>query len=237
METEFPPKLTVDPIQNRIATPDEQNSRRAAFSGPSDGNSQSNESLDIFLPRLATIRHSDATTEVGQVFQAEISNHPRQALIGYQNSDGDLKAVDFSQVEIWPCCFYFFQDPEWDLADLEKNGDHSYLEQDNFLFPKPGTRMFVGMEKGPHVQRFATEIADQHSAGETLTQCQQCFVVHLPDLAVALDEMETLVGVQQDLEKLTSGFLFLEWNDSLETVPPADEIPVDSVEELPETSE
>jgi len=52
---------------------------------------------------------------------------------------------------------------------------------------------------------------DETGLDEVVAECDACVVVTVPDLDAALDDINTLIEMQGNLQDVTGGVLFLSW--------------------------
>jgi hypothetical protein len=81
---------------------------------------------------------------------------------------------------------------------------------------RPGSPEFdVGISTEPWVREEAAEISEGTPHAAAMRECDARFEVSFEDLDVALDEINTMMGVQVALQEACNGFLFLPWNGHL----------------------
>lgn len=220
MSTDFPPEATKEPIRDRAATAEDCAAGRAAFAANVPSPELANEPLDVFLPRVASVRFENGATSTVVVIQAERARIPENLVVlGYEDSNGHLGVCTSGEIQIWPCFFVFFNDPNINLATVVRGHANSYARQGTTLATKPyrddDPILFIRHEVGPHVRHMATKIANGSEYEAAMEDCSACFVVCFADLEKVLDEINTLIDVQSTLQDLTGGYLYLEWNESL----------------------
>jgi hypothetical protein len=84
---------------------------------------------------------------------------------------------------------------------------------DELVVTYPGSPKFrIVFVAAPYVGVEATEIATGNQHAAALLPCDVRFEVLFDEIDAALDEFNTLVLIQEALEKATGGFLFNTWN-------------------------
>lgn len=81
-----------------------------------------------------------------------------------------------------------------------------------------GPEFRINLNTDGYVQEEAADLGQEFGHAEALSRCDRRFEVHFDDLEQVLDEMNTLIQVQGELQSLTGGYAFLAWN--CELVPP-----------------
>ncbi|MGB4811943.1 MAG: hypothetical protein WBP13_05630 [Methylophilaceae bacterium] len=88
--------------------------------------------------------------------------------------------------------------------------------QNSLLVSYPDAPLFtVLINSEAHVAIEAAEIGRGTPYAEAMAHCHSRFEIHFEDLDAALDEINTLMTIQSELQDLTHGYLFLPWNGSL----------------------
>jgi outer membrane biosynthesis protein TonB len=114
----------------------------------------------------------------------------------------------------WLC---YFQDPKVTLADAAKELALFEPQLDGEVIvigDGEPHEIYLGLSDEPHVVVEAAETAARRKLPE-LAACARRFEVTLPDLEGALQEFNTMVMVQEALQRLTRGWQILSWNDNL----------------------
>lgn len=220
MSTNFPPEPTQEPIRGRAATPEDCTAGRAAFAASVPSPELANDPLDVFLPRVASLRSEGGDISTVVLIQAEVARIPKSLMVfGYEDSNGNLGACTSDEIQPWPCFFVFFNDPNINLDTVVRENPNGYARHGATLATKPSYDddpiLFIRHEVGPHVQHMAQKVANGSRYEAALKDCIACFLVCFADLEKALDEINTLIDIQSRLGELTGGYVYLEWNGSL----------------------
>jgi hypothetical protein len=83
-----------------------------------------------------------------------------------------------------------------------------------------GPSLRVVWSAAPHVQLEARELADEHGLYD-LVRCDRRFEVGFDDLDAVLDDINTLIEVEGQLQELTGGCAWTSWNGNLAVPYPA----------------
>ncbi|EPG5380528.1 hypothetical protein [Stenotrophomonas maltophilia] len=76
-------------------------------------------------------------------------------------------------------------------------------------------RLRLSLNDAPHVLQEAIELAHGTGHVHAMSQCTARFEISITDLEAVLDEMNTLIEVQQTLLTAVDGVLWNEWNEAL----------------------
>lgn len=76
-------------------------------------------------------------------------------------------------------------------------------------------RLELSLNDAPNVLQEAIELAHGTEHGHAMSQCTARFEISIIDLEAVLDEMNTLIEVQQTLLAAVDGVLWNEWNEAL----------------------
>ncbi|HHA2702836.1 hypothetical protein [Stenotrophomonas maltophilia] len=76
-------------------------------------------------------------------------------------------------------------------------------------------RLRLSLNDAPHVLQEAIELAHGTEHVHAMSQCTARFEISITDLEAVLDEMNTLIEVQQTLLTAVDGVLWNEWNEAL----------------------
>ena len=91
MCTDFPPEPTQELIRDRAATAEDCAAGRAAFAASVPSPDLANEPLDVFLPRVASVRLENGDISTVVLIQAEVARVPENLVVlGYEDSNGNL---------------------------------------------------------------------------------------------------------------------------------------------------
>jgi hypothetical protein len=76
------------------------------------------------------------------------------------------------------------------------------------------TMIAIGLSDEPHVILESADLAERAGIPGIAT-CPRRFECLVDDLEEALHEYTTLSGIQEDLQRLTEGWVFLTWNGNV----------------------
>ncbi|HEL3173903.1 MULTISPECIES: hypothetical protein [Stenotrophomonas] len=76
-------------------------------------------------------------------------------------------------------------------------------------------RLELHLSDAPHVLQEAIELAHGTEFAHAMSQCTARFEISITDLEAVLDEINTLIEVQQTLLNAVNGVLWNEWNEAL----------------------
>lgn len=76
-------------------------------------------------------------------------------------------------------------------------------------------RLGLSLNDASHVLQEAIELAHGTEHVHAMSQCMARFEISITDLEAVLDEMNTLIEVQQTLLTAVDGVLWNEWNEAL----------------------
>ena len=224
-QLKYPPEPTREPIRGRVATPNDCANGLAAFAADVPSPDLANEPLDVFLPRVATLSTEDGKEEAVVLVQAEVARRPQDLVVlGYQDADGNFGACTANEVKVWNYFFAFHNKPNLSIETLIEQNPESFRRQGSTLstkqFEASDPVLYVTHHSGEFVRRFAKQTSEgsEHADAEGMINCNNVFAVCFEDLDHVLDEINTLIDAQHILSELTGGFIFLEWNGSLEKV-------------------
>jgi hypothetical protein len=113
-----------------------------------------------------------------------------------------------------------FRDPNFSLYDAAR-----ILHDDSFAVTYEDSGLRVQWTDGPiltirfarsaEVQQMAAEIGKDTPYAKELAQCDSCLTILFEDLEEVLDEINTLIETQLELQAATRGFLFNNWTEQL----------------------
>lgn len=117
-------------------------------------------------------------------------------------------------------CMVFFRLGACDLNAAAKSLTQSGLtvvrRADELIAGRVSGPMFrIRLSTEPHVALEAAEIGEDTPHEDAMRECGARFEVAIDDLDKALDDINTLMEVQGELQDASAGFLFLPWNGSL----------------------
>lgn len=109
--------------------------------------------------------------------------------------------------------FVLFANPAITLDDAERVlGGLSPTRSGGTLSVVAGNTMItVGLSDADHVLVESAEIADMSGIGN-IAKCGRRFECNVGDLEAALQDYTAMQTVQEKLQALTAGFVFLTWN-------------------------
>lgn len=76
-------------------------------------------------------------------------------------------------------------------------------------------RLDVHLADGKKVRTLRDDLLECASEESALAACGRAFVITFEDFDGSLDESNTLLEVQAELQELTGGYLYRSWNDTL----------------------
>jgi hypothetical protein len=76
-------------------------------------------------------------------------------------------------------------------------------------------RLFVHLADGKKWRTLREDLLESAPEETALAACDRAFVITFEDFDGSLDESNTLLEVQVELQELTRGYLYRSWNDSL----------------------
>lgn len=140
---------------------------------------------------------------------------------GVESHQQGAKVWDVATDALGSCCHVFFRRGACDLRRAEQE-----LRKCKLTVRQDGSSLLVGTPESPtyrvslvgqpHVLEEARRIAQGTEHERALGQCDARFEIAIPDLDEALDEINTLIDVQQALQTASSGYLFCAWNGAID---------------------
>jgi hypothetical protein len=120
------------------------------------------------------------------------------------------------------CLIYFAGAATLDDAERVLRATWLTVERDGeaLVVRGEGPTLYVKCSTAAHVPREARELADEHGTYE-LVRCDRRFEVGFDDLDAVLDDINTLIEVQGQLQDLTGGVSWTSWNGNLAVPYPA----------------
>jgi hypothetical protein len=76
-------------------------------------------------------------------------------------------------------------------------------------------RLYVHLADGKELRTLRDDLLESVPEETALAACGHAFVITFEDFDGSLDESNTLLEVQVELQELTGGYLYLSWNDRL----------------------
>jgi hypothetical protein len=117
-------------------------------------------------------------------------------------------------------CFVFFAGNRPDLDDaaqaLSKCGLSVNRTPDELVVYFPGKPVLrVALATDDYVRGEAVELSEGTPFSKEMSSCDARYEILIDDLDAVLDEINSLIDVQQTLQQLTRGFLYLTWNGEI----------------------
>ncbi len=213
MEIDWPPFPPDAGILDHAATVEDLAAGRAGFM------LHDSVPLPMGMSRLGFVAGDDGPV-LGAAVQAEVEGE--RCLVGVRHGDGTFSVCTPAEFKEVSRCLALFHKPGYTLNELEqdwKQGEGeelpgSYAMQDVLAVRRgDGPVLFVRYAAGDIA---AQEIAlIKHPKVNALKECTAVFEVSFLDVDEVLDEINTLIEVQERLQTATDGYLYLDWNGTL----------------------